>query len=101
MKGLIPALLVGLFSTALQGQILTGVTLEGEIYPAHEDLITDPGFFILDCDNDSLGALPLVDLGTGYYMGYQGGLFPGGSNNDPNPHFNNGKNISKAIKPLN
>lgn len=82
-------------------QILTGVGIGAEVDPADEGSIPDPGYFILDCGNDSLGALPLVDLGVGYYMGYQGGLFPGGSNTDPNPHLNNGKNISKAIKPLN
>ena len=60
-----------------------------------------PGFYELDCDNDSLEALPLTELGPGFYMGYQGGLFPGGSNMDPNPHQSNGKKISKDIKPIN
>lgn len=79
--------------TAGGGDVITDIV--------YEEPIPDPGYYILDCDNDSLGALPFPDLGTGYYMGFQGGLFPGGSANDPNPHQQNGKNISKAIKPLN
>lgn len=32
------------------------------------------------CENDSIGLIPLNDLGTGYFEGKQGGLFPGGTN---------------------
>ncbi len=66
-----------------------------------EDPYPDAGYYILPCWNDHQDILPLTDLGTGYYMGIQGGLFPGGSNTDATSHLNLGKNISKSIKPLN
>jgi hypothetical protein len=52
------------------------------------------------CDNDSTGLIPLVDLGTSFYEGHQGGLFPGGSNVIPFNHKKKGMNISKGLKPL-
>ncbi|MGB4929438.1 MAG: hypothetical protein WBP43_05670, partial [Chitinophagales bacterium] len=53
------------------------------------------------CDNDSTGLIPLVDLGTGYYAGHQGGLFPGGTNNIPLYHRKRGVKFSnESIKPL-
>lgn len=55
----------------------------------------------IQCENDSTGAIPLVDLKTGYYLGeYQGGLYPGGKNNPPKAHLKKGLQISKGIKPL-
>ncbi len=52
------------------------------------------------CDNDSTGLIPLVDLGTSYYAGHQGGLFPGGTNIIPYNHKKKGISISKGLKPL-
>src|SRR5262245_13197383 len=33
------------------------------------------------------GLLPLIDLGSGTYAGFQGGLYPGGVNHPPASHF--------------
>lgn len=54
------------------------------------------------CENDSTGLIPLNDLGTGYFEGKQGGLFPGGTNaEDPlSQHYKKGKNFAKNLKPL-
>lgn len=63
-------------------------------------LTTYTAFSQIQCSNDSTGLIPLVDLGAGYYMGHQGGLFPGGSNTLPLAHKKKGIGISKALKPL-
>ncbi len=52
------------------------------------------------CDNDSLGWIPIQDLGTGYYGIFQGGLYQGGTNNPPTSHLNKGIAIAKKLKPL-
>ena len=54
------------------------------------------------CDNDSTGLIPLNDLGTGFYLGYQGGLFPAGANaeNPASTHYKKGRNFAKNLKPL-
>jgi Putative Ig domain/HYDIN/CFA65/VesB-like, Ig-like domain len=44
--------------------------------------------------------IDLMDLGTRTYLGYQGGLYPNGSNVDPNPHESDGEAIANAITPL-
>lgn len=55
----------------------------------------------IQCENDSTGNIPLVDLKTGFYLGaYQGGLYPGGKNTPPKVHLKKGLQISKGIKPL-
>ncbi len=55
----------------------------------------------IQCENDSTGNIPLVDLKTGYYLGlYQGGLYPNGKNVIPNAHLKKGMKIVKGIKPL-
>ena len=38
------------------------------------------------CSNTSVGRTPLNDLGTGIYSGFQGGLYPGGTNVRPAAH---------------
>jgi hypothetical protein len=44
---------------------------------------------------------PLVDLGPGQtYDGYEGGLYPGGSNVRPAPHTAAGQRIAQTIVPL-
>jgi hypothetical protein len=52
------------------------------------------------CANDSTGLVPLNDLGMGTYLGYQGGLYPGGSNQRPAAHDAAGVAIAHAIVPL-
>lgn len=66
-------------------------------------LLSIPGFSQTpNCSNDSTGLIPLTDLGSGYYLGYQGGLFPGGSNveSPASQHYKKGRNFAKNLKPL-
>jgi len=53
-----------------------------------------------NCDAEPTGLTPFTDLQTGYYMGYQAGMYPGGSNELTGPHLKSGKTIAKGIKPL-
>lgn len=39
-----------------------------------------------NCSVTSTGMVPLIDLGTGLYKGYMGGLYPGGTNLRPAAH---------------
>jgi hypothetical protein len=39
-----------------------------------------------DCTRTSVGFIPLVDLGTGTYQGFEGGLYPGGAVERPPSH---------------
>ncbi|MFI5171133.1 MAG: T9SS type A sorting domain-containing protein [Chitinophagales bacterium] len=55
----------------------------------------------LQCDHDTSGFKALIDLKTGLYLGYQGGLYPFGSNIMPYPHYAAGINISRQVYPLN
>ncbi|MGB4929409.1 MAG: hypothetical protein WBP43_05525, partial [Chitinophagales bacterium] len=55
----------------------------------------------LDCENTSTGNIPISEIGPGFFMGYQGGLYPEGSNTMPMVHAQAGKNIGNSIKPLN
>lgn len=54
------------------------------------------------CSNDSTGLIPLNDLGTGFYEGFQGGLYPLGTNteNPASTHYKKGKTYAKNLKPL-
>ena len=53
-----------------------------------------------DCTRDSTGLVPLIDLGPGSYLGFQGGLYPSGSNQRPEAHTAAGVSIANAITPL-
>jgi len=53
-----------------------------------------------NCNNTSVGFVPLIDLGTGLYHGFEGGLYPGGSNRRPDAHTSAGLEIANAISPL-
>lgn len=55
----------------------------------------------LQCDNDTSFLRSLIDLKTGYYLDFQGGLYPGGSNEIPYSHKASGMNISRSVLPLN
>lgn len=55
----------------------------------------------LQCENDTSYLRALIDLKAGYYLGEQGGLYPGGSNEMPYGHFAAGMNISRQVMPLN
>jgi hypothetical protein len=51
------------------------------------------------CDNRSVGAIPIDDLGAGSYMGQTGGLYPGGSNIIPSAHEALGIAIAATLQP--
>jgi type IX secretion system substrate protein len=53
-----------------------------------------------NCANTSVGYPPVRDLGTGYWRGFQGGLYPNGSNYRPAAHNLAGLNIAQNIMPL-
>ncbi|MFI5172924.1 MAG: hypothetical protein ACHQFW_11065, partial [Chitinophagales bacterium] len=55
----------------------------------------------VDCTQTSTGNIPINDLGTGFFMGYQGGLYPDGQNAMPATHKNAGTQAVKCIKPFN
>jgi hypothetical protein len=44
--------------------------------------------------------IPMTDLGTGTYLGVQGGLYAGGSNTRPTGHSTYGVNLANSIHPL-
>lgn len=48
----------------------------------------------------AFSATPINDLGTGNYLGFQGGLYPGGSNNMPAAHAATGVQRANLIEPL-
>jgi hypothetical protein len=54
----------------------------------------------LECVQTSVGFTPLSDLGTGTYMGAEGGLYPGGVNVRPAAHEAAGLQIAGTIQPL-
>jgi hypothetical protein len=45
--------------------------------------------------------VPITDLGTGTYRGFQGGLYPNGSNSMPSAHAALGTTFARNIRPLN
>ncbi len=51
------------------------------------------------CTTTSVGRIPINDLGTGYYQGYQGGLYPGGFNVRPAPHDSAGRALAAQVVP--
>jgi hypothetical protein len=53
-----------------------------------------------DPDNEQAGRIPLNDLGSRTYLGFQGGLYPGGTNVPPAEHVNAGLLAAKRIHPL-
>jgi hypothetical protein len=53
-----------------------------------------------DCEQVSVGHVPLNDLGAGLYLGqFQGGLYPGGVNTVPGGHAAEGLTRASAIQP--
>ncbi|MGD9693720.1 MAG: hypothetical protein AB7G17_06295 [Phycisphaerales bacterium] len=53
-----------------------------------------------NCAGTSVGLTPLNDLGTGTYLGAQGGLYPAGSNLRPGGHDAAGRAIGASMVPL-
>lgn len=60
-----------------------------------------PSGLALSCSTVSVGILPLMDLGTGTYRGYQGGLYPGGVNVRPASHDSAGRALAAGVLPRN
>jgi hypothetical protein len=55
-----------------------------------------------DCSLTTTGITPLNDLGSGFYHGYVGGLYPKGADNPPPDHLAAGTEIAtNQIRPLN
>ena len=53
-----------------------------------------------DCARTSVGFTPLNELGKGRYKGYQGGLYPGGSNTPPKRYLRAGLAAAARVRPL-
>lgn len=53
-----------------------------------------------NCGVTSVGFPDIHDLGTGYWRGFQGGLYPAGSNVIPPAHYAAGMNIAQNLLPL-
>ncbi len=54
-----------------------------------------------NCNFNQLVLTPITDLGVSYYRGYQGGLYPNGSNVRQGLHLSNALSIATTIKKLN
>lgn len=53
-----------------------------------------------NCANTFVGFTPLIDLGIGTYKGFEGGLYPSGSNQPPATYLQAGLARAQAIQPL-
>ena len=53
-----------------------------------------------NCNNTSIGAIPLTELGTGTYQGFPGGLYPSGANTPPPAHQLRALAATSRIQPL-
>jgi hypothetical protein len=53
-----------------------------------------------NCQQTSVGLTPITELGTGAYLGAEGGLYPGGADSPPAAHTQAGVAIADSIRPL-
>lgn len=53
-----------------------------------------------NCAGTSIGSIPLIDLGSGTYQGFEGGLYTGGVNARPPAHEAAGLQVASQIVPL-
>ncbi|HRG82713.1 MAG TPA: hypothetical protein PLO99_09370 [Chitinophagaceae bacterium] len=53
------------------------------------------------CSINQQNLVPITDLGTGYYRGYQGGLYPGGQNQRSGAHLSQTLSQAAQIQTLN
>ena len=60
-----------------------------------------PTFEAQGCSGISTGFIPLIDLGSGTYQGFEGGLYPGGVNTRPAEHEAAGLALAEQIAPIN
>lgn len=63
-------------------------------------LLVAPATHAANCAGDTTGLVAVTDLGTGFYQGVMGGLYPGGSNHRPAAHDLAGRLIAQSIAPL-
>lgn len=56
------------------------------VFAAGSLAVLGPSSFAQNCSNTSIGSTPINDLGAGTYMGFPGGLYPGGANSRPAMH---------------
>src|SRR5262249_31009211 len=59
-----------------------------------------PGFKKEPPKVDTSGLKPLTELGRGEYQGFQGGLYPGGTNERPAAHEKAGRALAAQVQPL-
>ncbi|HEV2401092.1 MAG TPA: Ig-like domain-containing protein [Candidatus Sulfotelmatobacter sp.] len=67
------------------------------VFPNLADNCNDLSFNV---PNTTTPMVALNDLATGTYQGYEGGLYPNGSNVRPASHDTDGKNFALGIQPL-
>ena len=53
------------------------------------------------CSTTTVGRIPINDLGTGFYQGFQGGLYPNGRNQRPAVHDSAGRALATQVVPRN
>ncbi len=53
------------------------------------------------CSTISFGRTPINDLGTAFYQGYKGGLYPNGRNTRPAAHDSAGRDLAAQVQPRN
>jgi hypothetical protein len=53
-----------------------------------------------DCSATTSNLVPISDLGPSIYHGEVGGLYPGGTNETPQPHLELGLRLAQEVRPL-
>jgi hypothetical protein len=62
-------------------------------------LLAPPSTRAANCDVTSVGLTPLSELGDAAYLGFEGGLYPGGANGPPAAHAAEGVARANAVTP--
>jgi hypothetical protein len=62
-------------------------------------LAASPAGNLANCDRTSVGLTPLTELKAGRYLGYRGGLYPGGSNVPSAAYAKTGAAYLRLVKP--
>jgi hypothetical protein len=55
----------------------------------------------VSCTTTSVGRIPINDLETGFYQGFQGGLYPSGRRQRPAVHDSAGRALAQQVQPRN
>src|SRR5580698_3193007 len=72
----------------------------GKRLPLDEQLRQQKAYLKDHPPRESVGLVPLTDLGAGTYQGEPGGLYPGGVNVPPASHLKAGIRQARSIAPL-